>query len=163
MEKRINREIRAYIVQIIVIIAFVIASYFIFTNSRLSEFANTARAYDTMNVDLMVSYSQDTDAILKTADTLDKGILSVKNPNKREVNSIVYLYISEDANLKNVEFIIDGNIIDTTNATLKDGYYVLPVLDCEIDAFQYKYIDTEIKGDAFYTTPFSYRFNVESF
>ena len=163
MKKRINRAIFSYVVQICVIIAFMITIYYLFTNSRISQYASTAAAYDTMNMDFMLSYLQDTDAVLNTADTLDKGILSVKNPNKREASSTIYLYISEDANLENIEFIIDGNKIDTTNATVSDGYYVLPALNCEIDAFQYKYIDTEIKGNAFNTTPFSYKFGVESF
>ena len=163
MEERIKREIRGYIFQIIVTCIFVVVSYFVFTNSRIGEYASTAAYYDTNNVDLMVSYKQDSETILSTENVLDKGILSVKNPNKRGVSSIVYLYISENANLDTIEFIIDGNKIDTTNRTIEDGYYIFPVLDCEIPAFEYKYIDTEIQGDAFFTTPFSYKFNVESF
>ena len=163
VKKRIEGEIRGYIAQIIVIMIFVVTSYFIFTNSSISKYASIAAAYDTMNVDLMVSYKRDNDAVLRNVNILDKGTLSVKNPNKRNVSSILYLYVSEDANLDLVDFIVDGNVVDTTNKVIKNGYYVFVALDCEIEAFEYKYIDTQIKCNAFYTEPFSYMFNVESF
>ena len=163
MEKRIKKEIRSYIIQIIVICLFVVGSYFVFTNSRIAEFASTAAYYDTNNVDLMVSYKQDSASVLSTENILDKGTLSVKNPNKRNVSSTIYLYISEDANIDTIDFLIDGNKIDTTNKVIEDGYYVFSVLNCDIPAFEYKYIDTEVQGDAFFTAPFSYKFNVESF
>lgn len=163
MEERIKGEIRGYIIQIIVICIFVTVSYFAFTNSRIAEFASTAAYYDTNNVNLMVSYKQDSASVLNTENLLDKGTLAVKNPNKRNVSSTVYLYVSEDANLDIIDFLIDGNKIDTTNKVIEDGYYVFSVLDCEIPAFEYKYIDAEIQGDAFFTAPFSYKFDVESF
>ena len=161
--KRINREIFGYVVQICMILVFVVVSYFIFTGSRLANFASIAAAYDTEKRDLMVSYDKDTDAILSSENTLDKGVLNVKNPNRDSVSSTIYLLISTDANLDTVEFIIDGNTVDTTNATVEDNYYVISVLDYEIGAYQDKAIETEVVGNPFYTTSFSYRFDVESF
>lgn len=149
--------------QIFIILIFIVVSYFVFTNSRLSEYASTAAKYDSMNYDLSISYSQDINAALSSDYLLDQGTISIKNPNKRDVSSIVRLYISENANLDLVDFIIDGNLIDTTNAAIKDGYYVITVLNCKIDAYENKYIDAKIKGDPFYITPFSYKFDVESF
>ena len=161
MEKEIKREILGYIVQICFILIFIVATYFIFTNSRIAQFASTAAAYDNINLDLSISYSQDSEAILNVEDTLDKGKLSIQNPNKKAVLSTVYLYVSKDAHLDEVEFIVDGNIIDTKNAEESNEYYVFPVYECTMSAFEKKYIDSEIKGDAFYTTPFSYMFDVE--
>ena len=163
MEKRINGEIRGYIIQIVVTTIFVVVSYFMFTNSRIGKYASVAAAYDTMDLDLMVSYKQSVEAILTSENTLDKGVLSVKNPNKKNMNSTVYLYISDNANLNIVDIIIDGNTVNTKIAYKQDGCYVIPILNCEINAYDSKYINTEIKGDAFYITPFSYRFNVVSF
>ena len=162
VEKRINREIFGYIVQICCIAVFIVVSYFLFTNSRISQYAGIAAAYDTTNVDLMMSYTQDSDAVLNTEDTLDKGIIAIKNPNKRNVNSTIYLYISENAKLDTIDFIIDGNVIDTTNAEIKDGYYIVSISNFEIDAFDEKYMEAEIKGNPYYTIPFSYLFNIES-
>lgn len=163
MEKRINGEIFGYVMQIFAIIVFVVVSYFAFTNSRLSQFASMAAKYSRMDSGLSVSYSKDTNSVLATADLLDKGTLSIKNPNKIGTSSIVYLYVSEDAKLDNVEFVIDGNTIDTTDAKVKDGYYILPVLNCELDAYENKLIDAEIKGNPYYITSFSYKFDVVSF
>ena len=161
MEKRINGEIFGYIVQILVIIVFMVASYFIFTNSRISQFASTAAAYDNMKFDLSISYSKDSEAILNSANTLDKGTISIKNPNKKDALSTLYMYVREEVNLDQVEFIVDGNAVDTANAKLEDGYYVFQVYEGNIGAYEKKYIDSEIKGNAFYVAPFTYKFDVQ--
>lgn len=164
MKKNIDGVIFSYVVQIIIAIIFMIVSYFIFTNSRLSELGQVAHAYDTMNIDLMTNYVIDNDTVMDNENLLGKGTLSIKNPNKRNANAETYLLVSDNAKLNTVKFIVNGLELDTNNASLESGYYVIKVEDYKMVPFEDKTYDLEIEGNPFYTTAFDYKFDVkESF
>ena len=161
VKKNIDRVIFSYIVQIFVIIGFVIGSYFIFTNNRMAELGQIAHAYDTMNIDLMTNYVRDDNAVLTTENLLAKGTLAVKNPNKRSYNAVVNLRVSKNAKLNTVVFKVNGNELNTDNAEIKEGYYVINVENGVMDAFEDRNYTLEIEGSPYYTAAFDYVFEVK--
>lgn len=164
MKKNIDGVILSYVVQIFVIVVFVVASYFIFTQSRLADLAQVAHAYDTMNINLMTNYVTDDEAVMKSEDLLSKGTLAIKNPNKKGATAETYLLVSKNAKLNTVKFIVNGVELDTNNAEINDGYYVIKVEDYKMVPFEDKTYDLEIEGNPYYVAAFDYKFDVkESF
>ena len=123
MEKEYNREILRIFGQILLVIMFVVGTYFIFTGSRLSSYAAIANSYGNANYDLQVLYGKD-DLTNKDVNMLDKGVLQLRNPNNHAVTANVNFIISDYVDLNSIDVIINGEKIDKTNYTVNDGYYI---------------------------------------
>ena len=110
MEKEYNREILRIFGQILLVIMFVVGTYFIFTGSRLSSYAAIANSYGNANYDLQVLYGKD-DLTNKDVNMLDKGVLQLRNPNNHAVTANVNFIISDYVDLNSIDVIINGEKI----------------------------------------------------
>lgn len=164
MKKNKNGVIFGYYVQICLVIVFIVVSYFLFTESRLADFAKTANAYDTMNLNFMISYDRDKKSLINSDTLLDKGTLAIRNPNKKDTNATVNLLISKNAKLDEVEFVVNGEKVNMDNMSENKDYYVVSLDNRDFLAYEDATYSTLVVGNPYHTQGFSYTFDVvESF
>lgn len=162
MKKEYNRAILGIIGQIIFIIVLMIGTYFIFTGSRLASYASVAGTYDNAKYDLQMLYAKN-DAN-NSLNELDSGVLQLRNPNKYAVTANVKFKVSDNANLDAISILINGNELDKTAYTIKDGYYYFDVEQCEMPSYYEKEYDTSILVNGRFDSTFYYNYDVtESF
>lgn len=163
MKKGYNREILSLLGQIAFVLVLMIGTYFIFTGSRLSSYAAVANAYGNANYDLQVLYGKDE---IKSSDIniLDKGVLQLRNPNNHAVTANVNFIISDNADLSNLDIIINGETLDKTNYKVNNGYYVYTIEQYELSSYEEIEYDTIITGSPYFASTFYYNYDItESF
>lgn len=164
MKTAINREIYRRIERIFLVITFTIISYFVLTNSRLATYASVVAQNDTANYDLQVLYGKEEIDSYDRGNLLDKGTLSIKNPNNHVVTANVNFKISDTANLDDMDIIINNKPLDKDKKQLVDNYYIIPIENNQIESYEDVSYNTEIYGDPYKMTAFNYDFDItESF
>lgn len=166
-KRRINRGILAYISQIMFVLVFVLVSFMVIKNSNLTSYASIAKYYSNTNQDLQVLYGKydKSDLMLLNQDNLlDKGTLSIKNPNESVVPTTVIFTIDISSTLdkNSVTLEVDGEEYDLRYMTLSGDKYILEIGNINIESYDTVKYDIELyatgyanKGDYL-----NYSFNV---
>ena len=148
----------------IVVLVFTTVAYIGFTKGPLASYADIAEANDRANLDLQVLYGKENDAVLYSENLLAKGLLSIKNPNKHVVTANIKFKISRSVDLSTLDIIINGRPLDVEKKEVVGDYYLIPVSQYEMEAYETITFDTGIYGNPYNTDAFEYNFDItESF
>mgnify|MGYP003571372210 CR=1 FL=1 len=159
VKKEYNKEILRYIGEIFVVITFMIVSYIVFSQSNLASYASIAADNYKGNIDLQVLYGRDD--IQENDTLLDKGTLSVKNPNKHVVKAQVNLKLSKSANLDALNIVVNGKSLNLNDVKSDADYYIIPVEEYQMEAYEDKTYDTTFYGDESKLVAFNYIYDVQ--
>jgi len=139
-KKRIDRAILNYLLEIFIVIIMVIISYFVFTNTHLSETAAIAEKYDNANYNIQMTYgkTEETEnAILAYANLIDRGVLSIRNPNNSNKRVELDLIFNGDPIYLNyIEAEYNGEKIDLKNHTENNGRFIVRLDSIELSSYQ---------------------------
>jgi len=96
VDSSIDKLIRKYIIEIIVVVFIMIFSYGIFTSASLSSASLVARSYEGQKYNVYVMYgrtSQNSEDIGTKENLLDRGELTLKNPNEQRVATSSFILL----------------------------------------------------------------------
>lgn len=152
----------------IIVIAIMVFSYGVFTSANLSSAALVAKSYEDQKYDVFVLYghTQEDDRNIGThPDIIDKGELTIKNPNSQDVIvKTVMIIENTDLDLSKIEIDIDGNKIDKSQARIVNGAIELDLETKELSSYKTAKSTISIYGNPLELDEFDYTFNViESF
>lgn len=138
---------------------FIVISYNGIKENNLSESALIAS--NSNNYPIQYVYGRNTSDILAYRDLLDRGTLTLRNPNKIEKIAKIDLIINGDvSNIGNLKIDFDGKVIDSSSLISEDGKYTLPLGKIALKSFANREIILSIYGDPFKDTVFSYNLTV---
>lgn len=162
-KKGINRLIREKIVEIIFISLVVVLSYVLFSSNNLSEAASVAREYTEHGSSLQSSFARsekDIELVESSRDLIDRGSLSIKNPNETSEKLTIYLVVDEDTFEKDFEIKVDGNIVKRDSIILNENGQYIQLMDVSLDSYEQRSLKIEIVGDSMKIGRVDYQFEI---
>ncbi len=169
VDSSIDKLIRKYIIEIIVVVFIMIFSYGIFTSASLSSASLVARSYEGQKYNVYVMYgrtSQNSEDIGTKENLLDRGELTLKNPNEQRVATTSFILFKNDENLdlSRLHITIDDKEVDTSIINLVDEYCEIKLDSGSLNGYETTRNTISIYGDPLNTKSLDYTFKViESF
>lgn len=166
-KKGINRLIFKSFMEIVIVLSVLIASYIVFNTNNLYSYADYIEENRDKEFNVMVNYNQsnkDLSDILYIENLLNKGELSIKNPNKNNKKLNIYLLIEENQNINfaGMEIDINGKKLSLENIKKVDDKYILLLDNVNLKGYEDKYLTISLLGDPYINDNFEYSFMVEN-
>lgn len=167
-KKGLNKLIFKYVLEIVMAVVLVVFSYNTFTNTGLSESAAVAKNYSENDYSIQMMYNRNENIyndILAYSDLLDKGVLTLRNPNSATKSVQVNLVFDGNVNyLKNLKAEFNGKSVDLSNYTVENDKYIISLGTVEIGSYQEVDAVFSLYGDPLFGTDFTFSFDCsESF
>lgn len=160
-KKTIDKLIRRTIFEMVLVIFATVGSYFIFTESNLSASASVAQEFATGENALQVMVGKNESEGVREKNLVDKTLLTVRNPNKKDKYVDINLVILNPSNINvnNLYVVFNGNTIDLSNGLIEGNTYKVKIHSGLIGAYENLQEEVLIYSNEF-TDTFSYTFSV---
>lgn len=164
-KKGINRLIFRSIMELTMVVLCLILSYIVFTSNNLASSAKIAEASVVNGYSFQTRFArtdENINDIMTFSNLLDKGELTVRNPNatEKEVKLIMIIENAIKDDIEDIEIKIDDATVDTNKAIAIGDNLEIEIEDCSISGYSnYKGV-VAFYGDPYRVSNFNYSFRV---
>lgn len=163
--KKIDKLIVRYVIEVCIAIFFIVLSYTGISSSDLKESSAIASFSQDGTYDMQYEFDRNTDDILALKNLLDRGVLTVRNPNSErkeiEISLIIYGNIENIVDLY-VEF--GEEKVDLTQIKKENDTSKLILSKTSLKGYDKASNSVSIYGNPHFGTTFAYDFEIiESF
>lgn len=162
MNKKINKIIFGYCLEIVVAFTFIVVSYVGIVSTNLKESTAIAKTNDDTSLNIQYLYEQQDFDIIAHEDILDIGTLSVRNPNKDTKSfQIEFIIYAEESDIKNLEITFGDIRIEEPIIEINPGEYRMLLKQVKLAGYKSFTSTLIIRGNPKVDSAFAYDFKIQ--